>query len=132
MKTFSFLSYIISSLMLFSCQDDEMPGNSTNNPTEENPSKGEKTTHTIDIQDYSFSPENLTVNIGDTVTWINKANMVHTTTSGTDCGSDEKWNSGNLSPEQTFSYVFTQEGSFEYFCIPHCTMGMTGNITVED
>jgi plastocyanin len=37
-----------------------------------------------------------------------------------------------INPGETFSYEFTDEGSFDYFCIPHCDLGMEGNITVEE
>lgn len=89
-----------------------------------------QTTHTVTIQGFSFSPQNLTINQGDTVVWKNNSSTFHTTTSGSDCNSDGKWD-GNLPGEGSFSHVFNQSGNFPYFCKPHCSMGMTGMITVK-
>jgi plastocyanin len=87
--------------------------------------------HNVQMLDNSFSPSAITVNVGDTVVWINNGLDIHTSTSGTNCQLNNTWNSGNLNPGGTFSFVFTSAGSFPYFCIPHCALGMTGTITVQ-
>jgi plastocyanin len=85
---------------------------------------------TIHISSFTFEPENITVQTGDTLIWINMSNTVHTTTSGENCKKDGKWNSGELKFNETFRYVFKKPGKFPYFCIPHCEMGMRGSIIV--
>lgn len=127
MKTQRLLMVLLATFMLVACQDDAMPEEPSDNPPQE-----EQTMHTVEILDSSFSPQDLTISEGDTVTWINYGNMVHTSTSGTNCDDDGRWDSGELVPEASFSYVFTTAGTFDYFCIPHCEMGMTGTIAVED
>jgi plastocyanin len=87
-------------------------------------------TKTITMTNYSFQPSHLTVTPGTKVTWVNKANTQHTSTSGTSCKPDGKWNSGNVDPEGSFSYTFDAAGTYSFFCIPHCSMGMTGVIEV--
>ncbi len=57
--------------------------------------------------------------------------MDHTSTSGTNCTKDNKWNSGYIGPGKSFSQKFNEEGSFDYFCIPHCLSGMKGKIIVK-
>lgn len=79
----------------------------------------------------SFNPQNLIIDVGDTVEWINSSNVVHTSTSGTECNGDGLWDSGSLSPGESFIFEFTGDGIFDYFCIPHCENGMVGTITVE-
>ena len=136
MKAHSLFLLLLCAFMFTACQDDEMPEQQTDDSPQEEPSddtpQEEQTLYTVEIIDNSFSPENLTISEGDTVIWINKGSMIHTTTSGTDCEPDEGWNSGNLSPEESFSFIFTSQGTFDYFCIPHCEMGMTGSVTVEE
>ena len=81
----------------------------------------------IDMLDFSFSPKTKTVNVGDTVTWVNTGISHHTATA-TDGGG---FNSGTLSKNQSFSFTFTKAGSFSYICELHQSRGMTGAITVQ-
>jgi plastocyanin len=73
-----------------------------------------------------FSPSSITVVIGvnNTVVWVNDDTSPHTVTSDTGV-----FNSGNLSPGQTFQFTFTQPGNYAYHCSYH--PWMTGNVTVE-
>ena len=83
----------------------------------------------VSIGDFFFSPQTATINVGDTVKWTNNGFFSHTTTSGTSCPtSDGKWDSGLLSNGHSFSVTFTQAGTFQYFCTPHC---FTGTVTVN-
>ncbi len=82
------------------------------------------------IQDHSFSPSNLEVTEGTTVTWFNQGNDVHTVTSGSDGDHDGNFDSGNMDPGDEFSYQFDEPGTYEYYCIPHVQAGMTGTVTV--
>jgi plastocyanin len=88
-------------------------------------------TGTIHIRDFSFSPRNVTISVGDSVTWRWEGSNSHSVTNGTDPATG-----GNLfdhGPKQTgtFGYRFNNSGSFPYFCRPHFSMGMTGTITVQ-
>ena len=82
---------------------------------------------TVTIQDFQFAPQNVTVNVGDTVTWSHTGVFPHTTTSTTGI-----WDSG-LSPPlsygQSYSHYFPTAGTFPYFCRIHPSM--TGQITVQ-
>lgn len=81
-------------------------------------------THTVDIAGFAFSPATLTIAVGDTVTWTNSHNEVHTATA-----SGGAFDSGSLNPGQSFSFTFTTAGSFPYACNFHPEM--TGTITVQ-
>lgn len=85
-------------------------------------------TQSVTVKNYSFTPSTLSVKAGDTVIW-SFTGGTHTTTSGSNCTSDGKWDSGDKS-SGTFSFVFKTVGSYPYFCTPHCSLGMTGTITV--
>jgi hypothetical protein len=63
------------------------------------------------------------VKTGTTVSWQNKDNTQHTTTSD----SPGVWDSGILSPGQSFSVTFNSTGTYTYHCNIH---PMTGTIEV--
>lgn len=75
----------------------------------------------------NFSPANITVAAGTTVTWDNPNTTVHTVTSNT---ADFGFNSGGMGIGDTYSYTFVRPGVYTYFCIPHFTFGMVGTVTV--
>lgn len=79
----------------------------------------------VNIQNFLFTPSNVTVNIGDVVKWVNKDNFTHTTTSTAPSGL---WDA-TLAPNATFSRVFNKEGTYAYHCKIHPSM--TGGITVR-
>ena len=87
----------------------------------------------VEMRDNFFSPDSLTIAPGDTVKWVNMGFVIHTTTSGNTCGptGDGKWNSGNMNPGDSFTYVFPDPGENPYYCIPHCLLLMNGHISVE-
>ena len=67
---------------------------------------------TVNIRDFEFSPSSVTVNVGDTVTWVNIGPTVHTAT-----GSG--FDTGNLAKGESGSHTFTSAGTFSYLCTPH-------------
>ena len=77
-----------------------------------------------------FTPQNVTIQVGDTVEWIWAANG-HSSTSGTPGNPDGLWDSGLHNSGFVFSHTFTTEGTFSYYCTPHggCC-GMVGSVTV--
>lgn len=64
------------------------------------------------------------IKAGTTVTWENRDNTQHTTTS---TASPPIWDSGILNPGQDFSHTFNQTGTFNYICNVH---PMAGTIVV--
>jgi hypothetical protein len=56
-----------------------------------------------------------------------------TGTSGTGCTSDGKFGTDGVltGAGATFSHTFPTAGTFEYFCVPHCSFGMKGTIVVQ-
>jgi plastocyanin len=72
---------------------------------------------TVDIKNFAFSPVTVTISNGQTVTWTNMDSVSHTVTSTTGV-----FDSGPISPGQTFSYTFNNAGTFEYSCTIHPSM----------
>ena len=80
-------------------------------------------TDTVIIQSMTFTPQNLTINQGDTVLWINKGIVGHNIT----VKGQENSLSGDFQPGQSWSMV--PDSSFDYFCNIHPTM--TASITIQ-
>lgn len=76
----------------------------------------------VDIKDFAYVPEIITVPAGTTVVWTNRDSTPHTVTA-------DSFDSGSLSQGQTFSYTFNQAGTFEYRCTIHPSMPH-GNVVV--
>ncbi len=78
-------------------------------------------THDVAIRGMEYSPNDLTIAVGDTVRWTNLDAVVHTVTSGDPSTGDAGvlFDSGNLAPDQTFTFRFTQAGTYQYFCRIH-------------
>jgi plastocyanin len=74
-----------------------------------------------------------TIRVGDTVrwVWVDPTLMEHTTTSGPcpPCNPDGNWASA-VRVTGNFTHVFTQAGSFPYYCQPH-GQDMTGTVNVN-
>jgi plastocyanin len=73
-----------------------------------------------------FYPQEITVQSGSRVSWINEDDLAHSVTSGKTAGygmyeflQDGEFNSGNLAKGESFTFHFSEPGRFEYFCIPH-------------
>jgi plastocyanin len=77
-----------------------------------------------------FIPAEVTVSVGDTVTWSNDDSAAHTVTSGTPTdGPDGTFDSSLFMAGTTFSYTFDTAGEYNYFCMVH--PWMTGKVNVE-
>lgn len=78
---------------------------------------------------YSLSPSVLNVSANETVTWQNNDNVIHTVTTGKpQLGYDGRIDSNVIQPGKEFSYKFTQEGVYPYYCLFH--PWMTGLVNV--
>ncbi len=81
--------------------------------------------NTVSMKNIAFNPSSLTINKGASVTWKNDDSTTHTTTSDTGL-----WDSGNLSPGQSYTRQFNDTGTFPYHCSIHVGQGMKGAIIV--
>lgn len=90
--------------------------------------------HIVEVQDFEFSPRDLTISVGDTVLFIWTGEVAHTTTSDASSGPDS-WDSGLLSQGAEFELILNETGNHLYYCIPHGGpggIGMAGTISVNE
>jgi plastocyanin len=78
----------------------------------------------ISVGNFNFTPADITVARGTTVTWTNHDDVQHTVTA-----SDSSFGSSAIETEGSFSFAFAEPGSFSYFCAIHPFM--TGRVTVQ-
>ena len=71
-------------------------------------------THTITIENNTFSPASLKIDLGDTVVWTNKGDRDHTVNA-----DDKSFRSDNISPDDDFKHTFAKAGTYKYACRYH-------------
>jgi plastocyanin len=94
----------------------------------------------VQIIKKQFSPSEITIGVGDTVTWtvITSAGEPHSVTSGTPADSGKIFDSGTAGANnsfklrddgQTYQHTFNEPGEFLYYCVIH-PVDMTGKVVV--
>jgi plastocyanin len=73
---------------------------------------------------YLYQPNTTQVKVGDTVSWTNDDDTLHTVTSGsgTDENAGASFDSGMMGAGKIFEHTFTTAGGYPYFCIVHPDM----------
>ena len=88
---------------------------------------------------FAFHPDTVNISVGDTVRWT-WAGSGHSVTSGQPCAADSQFCSpddmncfpGVLSNAGTvYQHTFANAGTYSYFCLSHCFIGMTGVVNVS-
>jgi plastocyanin len=79
----------------------------------------------ISIDNFTFTPQTLTVKAGTTVTWTNKYDIPHGIASENNAFARSK----ALDTDDNYSFTFTTPGTYKFFCYVH--PHMTGTIVVE-
>lgn len=74
-------------------------------------------THNIDIASFKFSVAELSVEVGDTITWTNKDGAPHTATA-----LDGSWTTKTLKKGESETITVTAEMGREYRCNIHRNM----------
>lgn len=69
----------------------------------------------------AYDPATLQVPLGATVTWTNRDGIAHTVTSGVPGFPDGAWD-GQIFTGATFARLFTQPGTYAYYCRFHSSM----------
>lgn len=133
--TLTTIFLIVISLILVSCsnssegtdtsqtrsalQETQQP---TSNAQPSEPSQPSQVS--VSIQGNRFSPSDLKVKVGTTVTWISMDSVPHNIKS-----QDGTLDSPDLSRGQSWSFTFSNPGTYSYICGIHSFM--KGSITVE-
>ena len=80
---------------------------------------------TIKIDNFTFSPPDLVIPAGTTVTWVNEDDVPHTAVA-----DDHKtFRSKPMDTDDKFSFTFAAPGTYPYFCSIHPKM--TAKIIVK-
>jgi LPXTG-motif cell wall-anchored protein len=95
-----------------------------NKPPEQEPAAKAAASASVTISDFKFTPDTVTVNEGDTVTWTNDGPTVHTATA-----EDGSFDTGTLRKGESGSATFTSAGTINYICSPHPYM--KGKVIVQ-
>jgi plastocyanin len=113
---------LASSVALSACGDTP----AATQPTQVTNTSGPRTV-TVDMDQIKYIPQEITVEVGSTVNWVNKEAPKHTVTEDA-----EKFDSGTMNKDDTFSRTFDTPGTIGYFCKFHGTAGtgMFGKVIV--
>jgi amicyanin len=126
------IALIAGGVFLIASRDDQ--GDTSSNQTSESttqpqappandpsPTSADK----VNINNLVFSPADITVKKGTTVTWTNSDSVAHTVTADTGSGP----NSQMLENGQSYSFTFNEVGTFSYHCTPHPQMQGSVKVT---
>lgn len=78
----------------------------------------------VTITDFQFTPAQITISQGDTVTWTNNGPTPHSATA-----TGGSFDTGIFPAGQSRSHTFAEAGTFSYICTPH--PNMRGTIVVQ-
>jgi plastocyanin len=87
--------------------------------------RAEDPSTTVSIDNFTFSPKELKVKTGTTVTWTNHDDIPHGIASSNNAFAKSK----ALDTDDSYSFTFTAPGTCQYFCYIH--PHMVGSIIVE-
>jgi plastocyanin len=102
-------------------------GYGNTNSTQSKSTASQPSSGAITIRNMMFTPSQITVAKGGTVTWTNNDTVAHTVTD--DLSNVGGPASGNIEPGSTYSFRFNKTGSFQYHCSLHSSM--RGTIVVK-
>ena len=87
----------------------------TSNPVKADDSLSQR--HVVEIRNLEFTPKELALAPGDTITWINYDLIPHTVTA-----DDESWDSGLIGVQEQWQTVVEADMYAAYFCRYHPSM----------
>jgi len=72
---------------------------------------------TVQIENFQFLPNTLTIPVGGSVTWVNHDGDIHSIAA--DDGDPQMFKSAGLDTDDKFSFTFTKPGTYAYHCGLH-------------
>jgi len=72
--------------------------------------------HEVGIKKFSFNPPEVTINVGDTVRWVNKEKRQYHSVWFEELGEEQ---ADYFFPDEYFERTFDKPGSYPYRCGPH-------------
>ena len=81
----------------------------------------------VTIKDNAFNPATVNISTGDTVRWTNLDSITHRVTgTGTNFGSE------NLNQGDSYEFLFTEPGTYDYYCSIHPSIKGTVVVTKKE
>jgi plastocyanin len=117
------LAALVAAVGLGGCFSDHT---ALSTPTGKDLCTGAQPAGVVRIVDFAFTPSQVAVARGGTVTFVNCSSSATQHSSTSDGGG---WNSNLLPQYATFEQAFPAAGSFPYHCTPHPFM--QGTVTVQ-
>lgn len=121
LRTLALALTIVAFATIVGCSSSA-PTATTPSPTPAPAPSGSGGAQAVTIANFAFSPADLSIKVGDTITWTNNDTVPHTVTFA-DFASQQ------LAPGATYSHKFDAAGSFDYHCSIHPSM--TAKVTVQ-
>lgn len=110
-------------------QNNDTPNQQTESTTQESEDSTSEnqpaSTNKVTISNFTYSPSDITVKKGTTVTWTNNDSVSHDVVGD----SDNELKSELLQNGQSYSFTFNEVGTFNYSCTPHPQMHGTVTVT---
>jgi plastocyanin len=116
---FVLAAVVVAAAMIAGCTSTSNPS-----PSATSTAGSPAVQNTVTMKSLAFTPSTLTVKQGANVTWGNADSTTHTVTSDTGL-----FDSGNLSPGDSFTHQFNATGTFLFHCTIHPSM--KGTIVVQ-
>jgi len=88
------------------------------------PAAAQEKTAEVHIDNFSFTPAEIVISPGTTITWVNGDDIPHNV-----AASDKTFRSKVMDTEEKFSFTFGTPGVYEYFCALH--PHMKGKVIVK-
>ena len=83
-----------------------------------------------EVTDECYLPPNITINVGDTIEWVNVDTAAHTSSSGSPSeGPSFVFDSSLIRAGASFEFTFEEAGTFDYYCMVH--PWMLGSVSVN-
>ena len=73
----------------------------------------------VEIEEFLFAPEAVTVAVGSTITWTNRDSAPHTATSGAAAKPNGVFDTDIITKGQSKTVKLTKPGTFAYYCGLH-------------
>ncbi len=89
-----------------------------------------QTSHTVIVENYMFTPDTLTINVGDTVVWKNVQGTHNVNGTQATFPNNPASFGNSVGSGWTYQFVFTQAGTYNYQCDPHAS-SMKGVVIVN-
>ncbi len=105
----------------------------------------------VGMSAHAFQPDEVTIDVGESVAWMNDGSRSHTVTAydagvpdggkffasgdySSETRAREAWlaeDGGAIYPGEGYEHTFEVPGRYWYFCIPHEAAGMVGEVLVR-